>query len=344
MRLTYNLLAQPIRRAVTLEFRKTSKSSLRLATSTPICHIKSSFPAGPSNLTRAYSSSSPSPLDPNTKNDKEISNDQEILLEAGFEPTFAISTTPTNTGNPIPDSPSYSDATEPTDILEGQQVSETSTTAFTVAARKQISMASSSTTNDDDYMAFLNKANASSAPPAQAAQQQQQPPQSGFKSSDADVPSVLVHANFEERFYVSDADEPFEPVSFRTSHKGLLDISTFCVSGCVPPFSVLKTLRGCVCVCVCGIADTLRVLNTESFKSLVHPPQHAHVERLTVEEFDPRGEYADVVAKVKEAGGGEGEVSIFKVEVGRSRVVYWLLGVDGDGGRVVGVRVVAVES
>lgn len=65
---------------------------------------------------------------------------------------------------------------------------------------------------------------------------------------------------------------------------------------------------------------------------------------MTVDEFDPRGEYTDVVAKVKEAGGGSGEVHVFRVEVGRSRTVYWVLSVDGKGARVVGVRVVAVET
>jgi len=110
------------------------------------------------------------------------------------------------------------------------------------------SASASSTTDaaaaDDDYMAFLNKANESSAAPppaaqAQASSQEQQQAQSGFKTSDADIPRVLASANFQERFYVSDADEAFEPVSFAytsSSHTGALDISTFFLDAS-PPFA-----------------------------------------------------------------------------------------------------------
>lgn len=77
----------------------------------------------------------------------------------------------------------------------------------------------------------------------------------------------------------------------------------------------------------------------------MHPPAHMRVEASSVEEFDPRGEYGDVVGKVGEAAGVKrGDVKVFRVEAGRARVVWWVLGLDGPGGRVVGVKVDAVES
>lgn len=68
------------------------------------------------------------------------------------------------------------------------------------------------------------------------------------------------------------------------------------------------------------------------------------VKELEVEEFDPRGEYGEVVEKTREAIEGAGDVKIFTVEAGRSRVVYFVVGLDGERRRLVGVRAVSVES
>ena len=66
---------------------------------------------------------------------------------------------------------------------------------------------------------------------------------------------------------------------------------------------------------------------------------------MGVGEWDPKGEYKDVVQMVE--GVIEGEVKVFTLQVGRSRVEYWIVGIGkgGDGeGRIVGVRTVGVES
>ena len=67
---------------------------------------------------------------------------------------------------------------------------------------------------------------------------------------------------------------------------------------------------------------------------------------MGVEEWDPKGVYDDVARMVM--GGAEASgVKVFCLEVGRSRVEYWMVGL-GKGkdaeGRIVGVRTVGVES
>ena len=64
------------------------------------------------------------------------------------------------------------------------------------------------------------------------------------------------------------------------------------------------------------------------------------VREMGVGEFDPRGEYKDLVDKVREVGGAE--VRVFRVEMGRARCEYWVVAV--HEGRLVGVKVKAVES
>ena len=60
---------------------------------------------------------------------------------------------------------------------------------------------------------------------------------------------------------------------------------------------------------------------------------------MSVREWDPKGEYAEVVKAVESAGG---KAKVFRTEEG-SRVEYWVVAVDGEG-RVVGLRARAVES
>jgi hypothetical protein len=64
-------------------------------------------------------------------------------------------------------------------------------------------------------------------------------------------------------------------------------------------------------------------------------------EELIVSEFDPRGEYRDVVKEAEGVVDG-GELKVFRVERGKTRVEYYLVGL--RGGRLVGVRAEAVES
>lgn len=73
------------------------------------------------------------------------------------------------------------------------------------------------------------------------------------------------------------------------------------------------------------------------------------IEELSVESFDPRGEYKEIVKRVKEASGsgekGDGEqkgIKVFRVQILSTRVEYYILTI-GDR-KLVGVMTKAVES
>ncbi len=58
--------------------------------------------------------------------------------------------------------------------------------------------------------------------------------------------------------------------------------------------------------------------------------------------FDPRGQYKDVLEAVEQVG--DGKARIFKVEHGRTRVEYYVVGLDGEGKKIVGMKATAIES
>lgn len=79
-------------------------------------------------------------------------------------------------------------------------------------------------------------------------------------------------------------------------------------------------------------------------KAINHPnPKDAEVAILDIAEWDPQGEYKEVVDAVREAVKG-GDVRVYRVsrEKGGSRVEYWILGV--EGGKLIGVKALSVES
>lgn len=47
---------------------------------------------------------------------------------------------------------------------------------------------------------------------------------------------------------------------------------------------------------------------------------------------------------VQDAASSGAEVKVYRVEIGTSRVEYFVLGLDGDKGRVVGFKAAAVET
>lgn len=75
--------------------------------------------------------------------------------------------------------------------------------------------------------------------------------------------------------------------------------------------------------------------------------QETGVEEIGMEDFDPRGEYKDVVDAVRAAAGYrmDGEVRCFRIEGGkRTQVFYYIVGLERERGRLVGFRAVSVES
>ncbi|KAA8564941.1 hypothetical protein MFRU_008g02090 [Monilinia fructicola] len=159
--------------------------------------------------------------------------------------------------------------------------------------------------SDEDYMAFLNKANED--PSAGTSNAASSSKKVELKTTDdgVDVPGVLVRAT-KDAWYVSDADEPFVVVALK--HDG-------------------------------GLPDE------ETFARLVaHPaPEDAaeEIQIMDIGEWDPRGQYKEIVEAVREAGKGS-DVRVYRVPGEGSRVEYWVVGV--EGGRLVGAMALGVES
>jgi len=62
---------------------------------------------------------------------------------------------------------------------------------------------------------------------------------------------------------------------------------------------------------------------------------------LSLKDFDPRGEYKDVIDEVKDVAE-DGEVKAYRVARGKTRAEYFVVGL--NSGMIVGVRADAVES
>lgn len=80
--------------------------------------------------------------------------------------------------------------------------------------------------------------------------------------------------------------------------------------------------------------------NTDELKKLLG--HDGEVKSVKEKEFDPRGQYTKVVEAVKKAG--DGQVQIFCVDVSGTRKEYYVVSVDKEEGRVVGLKALAVES
>lgn len=64
-----------------------------------------------------------------------------------------------------------------------------------------------------------------------------------------------------------------------------------------------------------------------------------------VEEVKEKGfetQYKNVIDAVKKAGNGE--VKVFRVELEGTRAEYYVVSVDKNGGKVVGLKALSVES
>ncbi|MCJ1280776.1 hypothetical protein MMC26_000093 [Xylographa opegraphella] len=149
--------------------------------------------------------------------------------------------------------------------------------------------------SDEGYSAFLDQANQDTGAGDASTQSSHAP----LKATDTDVPAALQGI---EQTYVSEADEPFEPVSLKWTGRSMP--------------------------------------SENDFASLIG--HKAEVSTLSTRDFDPKGEYKGVMEAVEKAG--DGKVRVFRVEVGSTRVWYYVVGWEKAAGKVVGVRAKAVES
>ena len=154
-------------------------------------------------------------------------------------------------------------------------------------------------TNDEDYMSFLNKVNDESPTVLEGSRVAE------LKSLDENlhIPSHLSQAA-QDKYYVSEVDEPFEPVALK-------------ITGVLPDGSTFASLVG-------------------------YPePDTADVQIMEVSEWDPHNQYHDIVDSVKEATKMS-EVRVYRIALDRVRFEYWLVG--ATDGVLLGVKALAIES
>ena len=162
--------------------------------------------------------------------------------------------------------------------------------------------------SDEDYTSFLEKANqptGAAGAGTTSSGSSKLLNQADLPSESSNIPPALKSLDVT---FISESDEPFEPFAVPYSSSSPPDAAEFA-------------------------------------NAIKHEKGIGGVEELSVKDFDPRGEYAGVIEKVAEAAGNKGEVKCFRVDAGKStRVLYYVVGLDTEGGRLVGVRAVSVES
>lgn len=187
--------------------------------------------------------------------------------------------------------------------------------------------------SDDAYTSFLEKAN--QPLDTSGGSSDGRKPNAGTHSESlrasqqsADIPASLRSLN---ATLTSESDEPFEPFSISYRGSRLPDASEF--------------------------ASAIRSEDQDG------GTEGGLMEELAINEFDPRGDYSEVVEAVRQVapvtstGKEDAEVKCYREEgrgTGKTRVVYYLVVLDSkkqgegnegkDRARLVGVRALSVES
>ncbi|RAK71565.1 uncharacterized protein BO72DRAFT_501804 [Aspergillus fijiensis CBS 313.89] len=173
--------------------------------------------------------------------------------------------------------------------------------------------------SDDAYMSFLNKANAD----LDTARNNQQTSSSGGGAARTEtihtgvsIPGPLASV---DAFYISETDEPFEPVALKWdgAHRGVW-----------PDASNFSNL----------------ISETDDLASAI--------ETLSPASFDPKNQYASALRAVRAAAASQAsgveeadvDVKVYRVEVGSARVEYYVVALQAEGGLLVGLRAKAIES
>ena len=83
----------------------------------------------------------------------------------------------------------------------------------------------------------------------------------------------------------------------------------------------------------------------ELVKAEIRPPGPSRAEEVALEEWGKVGkaEYADLVLRVQEAAQG-GEVGVYKLVVGKEKVEWFVVALELERERIVGVRVRGLEG
>jgi hypothetical protein len=166
--------------------------------------------------------------------------------------------------------------------------------------------------DDASYMSFLSKANANE--PLSAVQETTSTSQARSKfdptttgSASGAPASISALLSSAQPHYVSETDSPFEPFFAPYSGESLPTAEEFAKS--------LGTTTG---------------------------GEKGKVEAMETGQWDPRGQYKEVVEAVEKAG--EGKVGVYRLEVTGTRAVYFVVTVAEKGTKLVGLKAESVES
>ncbi|KAF1935951.1 hypothetical protein EJ02DRAFT_448321 [Clathrospora elynae] len=146
-------------------------------------------------------------------------------------------------------------------------------------------------------------------------------------SSDADYASFLDKANQETGSVEASSKKSYGTTSVNTEvPKALEQVEEYYTSDADEPFEpvALKFEKGS--------------LSADDLKKLVGGDKD--VEEVKGTSFE--SQYKKVVNAVRAAGNGE--VKVFRVELSSTRAAYYVVAVDEKGGRIVGLKALAVES
>ncbi|KAF9239563.1 hypothetical protein CBS147333_8795 [Penicillium roqueforti] len=168
--------------------------------------------------------------------------------------------------------------------------------------------------SDDAYMSFLDKANADVS--GSAPQQGTGTVKTETVHSSLSVPKALQSV---DAYYISDTDEPFEPVALKWDGAA---------KGAWP--------------------------SADQLSSLISPDSDLSqsISILSPSSFDPKNQYSAALDAVraaaveKDSGADKSavELKVYRVEQTSTKIEYWVLALHAPESRLVGLRAKAVES
>ncbi|KAH0544813.1 hypothetical protein FGG08_001042 [Glutinoglossum americanum] len=160
--------------------------------------------------------------------------------------------------------------------------------------------------SDEAYTAFLDKANEI---PLAGGNISTQSAETKAAAVNTNAPTALQSI---DKYYISETDEPFVPAAT-----------------IVPTVQALLTLL------------TPITSATDEFRDLID--HKADISIIDTDDWDPRGDYVYIIRAVREAAG-VCEVKVYKIHYDRTRAEYYVVSLDSDGSRIVGLKAKAVES
>ncbi|KAJ5201096.1 hypothetical protein N7449_005899 [Penicillium cf. viridicatum] len=187
-------------------------------------------------------------------------------------------------------------------------------TSSSLPTKSPFSTSTQIMSSDDAYMSFLDKANADVS--GSAPQQGAGTVKTETVHSSLSVPKPLQSV---DAYYISDTDEPFEPVALKWDGAA---------KGAWP--------------------------SADQLSSLISPDTDLSqsISILSPSSFDPKNQYSAALDAVraaaveKDSGADQSaaELKVYRVEQTSTKIEYWVLALHAPESRLVGLRAKAVES